>query len=123
MERACDGCGRPYEAKRKTSRFCSDLCRARNKGASGEPEAPSLNGHVAASTRAMLEKAERVETPLGASALLLASRIDSAQDTGSALAALNKEWRATLAQATDGVKMAASPLDELKARREARRGA
>jgi predicted nucleic acid-binding Zn ribbon protein len=36
MTRDCDVCGSPYEAYRRTSRFCSPRCRARNKGRPAE---------------------------------------------------------------------------------------
>ena len=30
MIKVCDECGRPFEAKRSTARFCSSKCRLRN---------------------------------------------------------------------------------------------
>jgi hypothetical protein len=54
------------------------------------------------------------------SALLLAAQIDTRQESGSSLAALNRELRATLAEATRGqVKSGLSSMrDELAERRK-----
>lgn len=59
--------------------------------------------------------------PLGAIALTLARRIDVAAvsgESGSSVAALTRELRATLDAA--GTVRAADPVDELQSRREAR---
>lgn len=132
MTRNCDRCGTPYQAQRPQSRFCSSRCRvaagkARNEG---RPEslAPVTDlpapqpGAIADAVRVELEAAGRDSTSLGRQALSLAQRIDSAQDTGSAVAALHRELRATMAEAMAGAAVAADRIDELKARRE-RRGA
>lgn len=72
---------------------------------------------------AALEAAGRVGHPLAEVAVVLAARIDAnvegAVDTGSALASVARELRATLEAATAS---AAPPdvVDELRARREAR---
>lgn len=140
MERCCDACDQTYLAKRATSRYCSERCRKRALRARaagpvvdlGAPKKrksrdrkPRLDQPtelaVAAATRTHLTGAGRMETPLGQAALVLAGRIDACRDTGSALASLTKEWRQTMAAATAGVKQADNPLDELRARREARR--
>jgi hypothetical protein len=42
-------------------------------------------------------------------------------DTGSALAALVKQHDATMAEAVKGAQVSASPLDELRRRRDAKR--
>lgn len=62
-----------------------------------------------------------MHTPAGVNALLLAAKLDAGGDTGSAMAALSKQHLAALAEATKNHKGAADPLDELRARREARR--
>lgn len=76
---------------------------------------------VVRATKAELDKAGRLDTALGQQALVLARRIDEATDSGSALAAVAKELRVTLAEATKAASSTADPVDELRARREARR--
>ena len=137
MQRACDSCGASYEAKRKNSRFCSGTCRVRaSRGAVTpavrasvsslpppvvEPEESSLGLVVA--VRQELEDAHRLETSLGQASLALAVRLESKGDTGAAVASLNRELRATLAEAVKGAHVAKSTLqsyrDELAARRRA----
>jgi hypothetical protein len=73
-------------------------------------------------TRAVLEAADRLNTPAGVSALLLAGKMDAGGDTGSALAALAKQHLAVLDEATRGALVAADPVDDLRARRMARLG-
>lgn len=73
--------------------------------------------------RAELAELDRQDTPLGRTALALAARLDAGQDSGASMAALAKQLRETLSAATDGAKVAADPLDELRRRREAKRGA
>jgi hypothetical protein len=127
----CARCGQPFEAKRSTAKFCGGKCRAlaakeRSRGVVVTPiEAPAADasGLVYGATRSELEAADRLSTSLGAKALALAARIDSGQDTGSALAALVKQHDATMAEAVKGAQVAASPLDELRRRRDAKRAA
>jgi hypothetical protein len=71
--------------------------------------------------RRELDVAGRGASALGQAALLLAERIDAGTDTGSVVAALSRELRATLEAAT----RAASPrrpdrVDELRQRRQRR---
>jgi hypothetical protein len=63
----------------------------------------------------------REETSVGVVALILARRIDSGTDTGSAIAALAGRWQTLMAQALDGAKPT-SHVDELREKRAARRG-
>lgn len=138
MERICDACGESYLAKRATSRYCSDRCRKRalraraaevvaidpgkkRRTRSRKPPPPADEPSVAAATKTDLAAVGRLAGPLGQAAMVLAGRIDAHRDTGSALAAVTKEWRATMSAATAGVKREANPLDELRERREARR--
>lgn len=124
MERKCDLCGKAYTAKRSTSQFCSSTCRSRKATGAVVPvrladnaktDRPSLTDSV----RTELRRADAESSGLGVSALLLAAQIDTGQESGSALAALNRELRATLAEATRGqVKSGLSSMrDELAARR------
>ena len=128
MQRACDSCGQQYETKRATSRFCGERCKKRAQRGhvidmrDTRPATPVVTGLTAA-TRSELEEAGRAETALGQAALALAARIESGADTGSAVASLTREGRATLEAATANAARAASPLDELRSRRAKRLGA
>lgn len=136
MQRACDRCRKPYEAKRASSRFCSTSCRVAAQRArdSGLPEAlvvspfpadvevPASSGSVTSATSVQLDAAGRLDSPLGQAALALARRVDSGSENGSALSALVRELRATLVDALDGASATSDVVDELRARRE-RRGA
>ncbi len=90
-----------------------------------EPAEPTgaMDGPVTAATRAQLAEAGRETSPLGQVALVLAWRLDQRADTASALAAAAKQLESTLAAAVRGAQVASSPLDELRARRDAQRGA
>lgn len=124
MQRSCDSCGKPYEARRKTSRFCSDTCRMRNQRApkSREPVSPKPSGtDLQSVTERELAAVGRLETVLGQQAIELAGRISSSHETGAAIASLSKEFRAVMEAAMEGVGVAADPLDELRARRERKR--
>lgn len=83
----------------------------------------SLDVEVSAAevTRRVLEDADRLLTPAGVNALLLARKLDQGRDTGSAMASLSKQHLAALAEATSDAQTAADPVDELRRRREARR--
>lgn len=123
----CERCGEPFEAKRRDRRTCSDACRValntrtRRANTEAAAEKPDVPVDVVASTLAELAAAGRQNSALGQSALLLAYRIDRSQaDTPQAVAALVKQHNATLADALKGVGKA-SRVDELKARRDAKR--
>jgi len=83
-----------------------------------------VDGPVTESALAVLRGAEREDSPLGQAALALARRVDLGRDTGAGLAALVKQFEATLKSATADVKSDQSALDkardELAARRAAR---
>lgn len=131
MQRNCVICGRPFEAKRSTAKYDKPSCRARAaQGAkvltlSERQAAPAAPGVVAA-TRRELEEAGRLETALGQAALVLARRVEDDRDTGSAAAAVTREWRAVKAEALAGAGAQQSPLDKARdelAKRRAARGA
>jgi len=132
MQRACDTCHRPYEAKTPRSRFCSDRCRARNQGRPPKaqvvdlPKRQAEPGSVTTSTLAALEAVERVDHPAGQAALRLARALDDPQTPPSTLAALAKEHGARLEAALANTSAVASPLDRARdelAKRRAKRGA
>jgi hypothetical protein len=134
MQRQCDVCGKDYDAKRATSQFCGGTCRARARrgreaeavaapaataGSQPTGDRPALHAAVLAE----LVEVKRESTALGLAALSLAMRIETGMDTGSALASLTRELRATRADALQGAKDTRSGLegirDELAARRRA----
>ena len=75
------------------------------------------DGLMVAAVRSELAAAGRDETYLGAVALTLADRMDGSKSI-MGYAAMAKELRATMDQALAGVKVAADPVDELRARRD-----
>lgn len=74
--------------------------------------------HVA--VREELERIGKANTPLGAVATQLALRLDLGDDPGSAMAAMAKELRTTMAELTRTADAVADPIDELRKRRERR---
>lgn len=130
MQRNCDVCGRPYEAKRSTSRYCGSGCRARKSQQPGVVPAPVTpltatelpSTGLAVVTTSELEAAGRLNTTVGQQAVSLALRIEASfGDTGSSVAALHKQLDALMDKALAGVALASDPLDELKAWRDRRR--
>lgn len=119
MQRTCESCGRPYDAKRPQSRFCGDTCRKRaqregNRGA-------EVSGETLEATRAALVDAGRAETWQGALAMTLARRVD--ETPGSGAGALGKELRATMAEALQGAGEVKSAIVLLREARDRKRDA
>ena len=75
---------------------------------------------MVAATQETLELAGRLDTVAGQQALRIAEAM-TGRETGAGLAALSKALSSVMAEALDGVRSSADHLDELKARREARR--
>lgn len=126
MMRACEQCGRQYEARHGLSKTCGDACRkARSRGKPSSPDvivqndAPVMVGLVD-STVAALDAAGRLNSVAGQQALRIAQAM-TGRETGSSLASLSKELSAVMALALAGVPVAGDSIDELKVRREARR--
>lgn len=126
MHKTCDSCGQPFEAKRAAAKYCGERCKKR---AQRQPKAPDSEvspraaevtaDALAVATRTELEAAGRLASATGQAALVLARRIDSCEaETGSSLAALVREHRATLGEALQAAEGKADPLDELRVRRE-----
>lgn len=124
--RNCDSCGKPYEAKRASSKFCGDTCRKR---AQRDPAPPSAgdevvphdtppSGALLEAVRAELIEGERLDTALGAQALEIAARMSSPFETGSSIASLSRELRAVMNDALKNAKKVADPVDELRQRRD-----
>jgi hypothetical protein len=141
--KTCEVCPTEFQAKRASAKYCSERCKKRaqrrpggvkaakvlplpaeptSEPADGQVIKPSVDGPLTAATTAELQDAGRFETAVGQAALALARRIDHGlAETGSALAAMVREHRATLTEAVRDAKKAADPLDELRARRERKR--
>lgn len=127
MLRKCDTCGREYEARRKDSRTCSPTCRKR-RGRGAKPASDSdglVEKPLVVATRRELEAAGELDTRLGQQALALAERM-SGSETNAGIAALSRELCAVMAAATGskapGQKAKADYIDELRVRRDAKRG-
>lgn len=121
----CEECGTSYTARRPSSRFCGDTCRKRANRRQGPPvEVPAapggVPGPVGAAVRAELAAAGTDATALGVTAVVLADRVDAGGESGTAVASVVRELRAVLADLERNAPVAASPLDELRARRDAR---
>ena len=77
---------------------------------------------VRSATFEALTSANRLDTPAGQLAMVLAERLSSASsDTGSSLAALAKQHLAVLAEALKGAPRQKTRLDELREEKERRR--
>ena len=125
MQMTCQLCGRSFAAKSKRAKFCSDKCRMRNHYVGGSADKPNLrvvespaderprpDGSLLGSVLVTLSEAKALDSPAGRLAVSLATRLDdpNAMDSGSAVAALSRELRAVMAEATARAKSSTSPL-------------
>jgi hypothetical protein len=126
VRRACDHCGKKYEAKRQTSRYCSTACRmASSRAGQATPRSVTPLPAAGELTRAVEEKlaeASRLDTAEGRAAVDIAKRIDSVRAAPlSQVASAHRELRAALEAAMRGANQTKSVLqsrrDELAARR------
>lgn len=129
MRVRCSACSKPFEAQRSTARFCGATCRKRgNRDASATVEQapasltpvapiPAKEPQLVTVTRRELEAAGKLDSVIGQQAMRLAEKLCSGFDTGSATAAVSKEFRAVMAEALADVAKKADDLDELAARR------
>lgn len=83
-----------------------------------DPEPPHT---ITEATRRKLAEVGREHSPMGMTALALAGKLDRGEDSGSGMAALARQLAATIQEATRDAKQQASPLDELRARRAAKK--
>ena len=139
MRITCATCSSDFDARSSRARFCSAKCRTQahyRRTKLGLPErlepqskpkrtckpklADSPTGTLGA-VIAELTDAGRLDTSAGQAAVALATRIDQGAESSSGLAALTREMRAAMAEALANVAQAGDALDELRARREARR--
>lgn len=127
MRRSCAVCKTEFEAKRKAAKYCGERCKKRaQRGPTAKlvslpppkstPEMPTAGDELAQATADALEKAGRRSTELGTAAMLLARRLDAVSllETGAGVAALMKEYRATLAEATKDAEAADDELDQIR---------
>lgn len=137
MEAICARCAQPFSAASKRARFCSVKCRtqATRARAAGQPESltPAKPKRIvkakpeAVTTGALgavldeLQAAGRLQSSAGQAAVALARRIDDGAESSAGLAALTREMRAAMAEALSRAEATGDALDELRARREARR--
>lgn len=122
--RRCDLCSEPYIAQRSSSKYCSSSCRGKASLVERHRSDMSERGTdvpLVGVIREYLDGHGALMTPLGQSALVLAGRIAAATDSGAGIAALNRELRATIAEALAGAASSGDNLDEMKARRDAKR--
>jgi len=132
MERPCDDCGKTYTAQRSTSRFCSPKCRIRSHGKVGTRPSPPVSvvkprpgRSVEAATLKELDAANQTQSAAGQQALALAVLIDDPQGALGSVAGWAREHRAAMAEAlrVEIVPQSTSLADQLKVRRDAKRGA
>lgn len=153
MERECDECGKPFEAKRSTRKYCGDACKMRAKRKRGlvlvppaastaasdesrsllppahsgdDVQAPAVltaSGGLTAATHKELEALKAVDTALGQVALRLAARIEFVPETGSGTAALSRELRQVLDAAKGAATGGSDRLDEISKRRQQKHSA
>lgn len=105
------------------SKTCGDKCRkAKSRGATAPPSETleAETSPLVAATRARLAEVGLADSMIGRQALRLAEAM-SEGDTGSGIATLSRELRATMAEALQDAVAAEDPLDELRLRRESRR--
>ena len=123
MQRICDVCGRGFEAKRRDAKACSATCRSNKRNMVAPLDADEVAGNsLVKATTAELAAAGKVDTVLGQLAISLAGRMSG---TTTGLAALSRELRsvidAALSVKTSGAAPKADGIDELRARRDAKR--
>ena len=136
MKRVCEWCSKPFEAQRPTRKTCSERCRARRSarkrqmtknGETGDAVAPVFPvpdpspgepSPLVVATEQALEKAGKLNTPVGMLTMVIASRMgqDSTLETGGGIVALSKELDRLLAIALQGSEPP-DELDELEERR------
>jgi hypothetical protein len=131
--RACQSCGNDIEGRRSDAQTCSPTCKERLKKQrqrgtvvdlpARPPKGDEEHPLVARLLRDLTD-ARRLDTTEGEHALFLTRRmVTPTADTASAVAALSKEAARARGEALKGAKLERTSLDELRARRDAKRGA
>lgn len=129
MTRTCERCGKDFQARRSTAKYCGSTCRSqasvvRADGGTVVPLTAVAASAVADdeetltdATRRALTTAGVARTVSGRAALALARRIDAGQDGGSAMASMVKQLEASVSAALASVSRA-DQLDEVNQRRD-----
>ncbi len=119
----CGQCGEAFEAARATRKYCGDRCRqqARRRASEGEAEAFGADPSIVERTRSELRELGKLDTVLGAQALVLATRMTSAKDTGSAIAAVSRELDRVLLRLRSGTKGQEDEVASARRRRDEKR--
>ena len=139
MTATCARCGSDFETRRRSARWCSDRCRQAGARArkAGKPEtvkapkprkprtdpAVEVDHGVTGAVIRELQAAGRADSSAGRAAIALARRVDDGAESSAGLAALTRELSARMLEALAEVESTGDSLDELRARREARRAA
>lgn len=141
MRITCAACSTDFDARSSRARFCSAKCRydahyRRTKLGLPEgptapespkpkrtrkPKAEAVPTGTLGAVVAELTAAGRLDSSAGQAAVALARRIDDGAESSSGLASLTREMRAAMAEALSRAEATGDALDELRARREARR--
>lgn len=137
MTKTCESCGQPFEAARRTARFCGATCRKRASRAGGpaprrerQEQAPAAStAHTAAaptdsddlvsSLITELTACGERSTLLGQQAIAVARRIVSPRETGASVATLSRELRTVMGQIRRKGETA-DVVDEVAERRDAK---
>jgi hypothetical protein len=116
MGKSCGACGRPFEAKRLSAKYCSDLCRKRAQRGKTAPRAegrlPVAEGPGPVERQVRADVAALVTAhPMGESLAEMSYALARTLDAGTdAAAAVNRELRANLVELS---RLAVDDSDDL----------
>lgn len=119
--KVCPKCGKPLPAPRPGGqrRYCATCSPPRpDRVKAAEVTVLRVKGPVYDATLAQLTEVGLLHHWRGALLLGLAEAIDADAGSGSALAALVKEFQSQFTKALAGHQVVESPLDELRRRRQ-----
>src|SRR5689334_2757501 len=130
MQVTCRSCGNGFEATNPRAKFCGSTCRSRAHRNGEvvplqqppEPSSPSEEPPLLVATRRELEKAGVADTALGQQAIELARRMSHPKAMALSVAPISKELRSVMLEAMKEAPRQ-SALDELRAKRDAKRNA
>lgn len=114
-------CGVKFDAQRSTAKYHSPACRkAASRTPKRRPDRKSKSpgpSDFEVATREELERVGKADSMLGQQVLIVARRMASGAETGSALSTLSKEHSRLMAALGAGAKHA-DPVDEVGRRRD-----
>jgi len=123
----CEKCGNPLPiqlGRGRRRKFCPDCSRSKGRPAAVSKFQPVEVSGIYSATHAELEAAGVLQTSDAQAALLLARRIESEIDPGSAIAQMVKSLREAKHAALSATETeVADPVDEFTAKRREREGA